>query len=258
MSVNIEEYHRLEKTVKNLMKIIGAFNSSMKSLKEKVFKLEDKVYIAKAASVKKESAQSDSEINSIKELSNKNKQSIEIIDIKMKKLEEDHSELSEKCRLNENKADTIHSNVVRNKEKLNECLQKIDEINPSSDSNSFESNNYGQLKKHVSSLLTPKYKCKVCEQEFISSYHMVIHLMNDHNQEKEFKCNLCEATFMFKWKLDKHSISHQERRKTRTCHYYNNGKHCPFSYHGCKFLHEEADNCKYADKCKKVMCQFKH
>ena len=46
MSVNIEEYHRLEKTVKNLMKIIGAFNSSMKSLKEKVFKLEDKVNIA--------------------------------------------------------------------------------------------------------------------------------------------------------------------------------------------------------------------
>ena len=42
------------------------------------------------------------------------------------------------------------------------------------------------------------------------------------------------------------------------CHYYNNGKFCPFEKLGCKFKHETSPNCVYLRRCKNTLCQFKH
>ena len=45
--------------------------------------------------------------------------------------------------------------------------------------------------------------------------------------------------------------------KVKYCHYYNNGKACPYEEIGCKFLHMESQMCPFKP-CKNSMCQFKH
>ena len=42
MEVKIEDFNELQKTVKNLMKIIGAFDGSLKRVKQRVSQLEEK------------------------------------------------------------------------------------------------------------------------------------------------------------------------------------------------------------------------
>ena len=43
MAVNIEDFNKLQKTVDNLMKIIGAFKGSLHPVKERVSELETKI-----------------------------------------------------------------------------------------------------------------------------------------------------------------------------------------------------------------------
>ena len=155
MSVNLEEFNKLQKTVQNLMKIIGAFNSSMKSIKERIFELEDKVQNTKEESAEQETEKYETELNLLKEPSNMNKQSIEIIDSKIKKLEGDQINVSEKCTENENNAVQIHSEVFQNKEKLKECIQELSVNKQSSDSNNLMT--IGSRNS---------CKCKNCDKEF--------------------------------------------------------------------------------------------
>ena len=42
------------------------------------------------------------------------------------------------------------------------------------------------------------------------------------------------------------------------CHFFNNSKVCPYKLYGCKFKHSDSKNCRYGEKCKKTLCQFKH
>ena len=49
---------------------------------------------------------------------------------------------------------------------------------------------------------------------------------------------------------------HEEERKC--CHFFNNGKVCPFEEIGCKFKHVESKECRYGQNCFMKMCQFKH
>ena len=44
----------------------------------------------------------------------------------------------------------------------------------------------------------------------------------------------------------------------KNCHYFNNGKNCPFEEMGCKFLHVFGGNCKFGQKCKKRLFPRKH
>ena len=44
----------------------------------------------------------------------------------------------------------------------------------------------------------------------------------------------------------------------RHCHYFNNGKICPFEELGCKFLHVLSTKCKFDKLCHKTMCSYKH
>ena len=43
----------------------------------------------------------------------------------------------------------------------------------------------------------------------------------------------------------------------RYCHYYNNGKICPFEEIGCKFRHEHSPACTFK-KCSNSLCQYRH
>ena len=80
--------------------------------------------------------------------------------------------------------------------------------------------------------------------------------MKIHQNAKVFICSICGKDFYTKWRLEKHVVCHSEMGKF--CHYFNNGKTCPFYELGCKFRHEEAENCSYDKKCKLRLCQFKH
>ena len=42
------------------------------------------------------------------------------------------------------------------------------------------------------------------------------------------------------------------------CHFFNNGKNCPFEEIGCKFQHTSANRCRYDRKCTIKLCQFQH
>ena len=41
------------------------------------------------------------------------------------------------------------------------------------------------------------------------------------------------------------------------CHFYNNGKPCPFQEIGCMFRHENSGQCK-TRLCTRKLCQFQH
>ena len=56
--------------------------------------------------------------------------------------------------------------------------------------------------------------------------------------------------------MNKHMESHNE--ETKFCHYYNNGKICPYEEIGCKFKHKESTDCRFDRSCRFALCQFKH
>ena len=107
------------------------------------------------------------------------------------------------------------------------------------------------LKRHILDHHGYEYKCQYCDQRYGNSYDLELHLISDHKKEKSFECNICEAKFIVEWRLKKHITTHQNTNQLRTCHYFNNGKVCPYKEHGCKFLHIEAVKCRFVDSCKK-------
>ena len=80
--------------------------------------------------------------------------------------------------------------------------------------------------------------------------------MRSHEQVKQFKCNLCEKTYYVLWRMKKHLESHEVVNKY--CHYFNNKDSCPYDAVGCKFKHEVSMGCKYDERCRFKLCQFKH
>ena len=80
------------------MKIVGAFNNSMKSVKQRVSELEEKDQESskEKPAFKEQNAETNAvEINFLKETSNQNKQEIYTIEEKIEKLEEEQSVLVE-------------------------------------------------------------------------------------------------------------------------------------------------------------------
>ena len=55
--------------------------------------------------------------------------------------------------------------------------------------------------------------------------------------------------------LKKHMLIHTDQ--AQCCHYYKNGKLCPFDEIGCMFRHEDADQCR-TRTCTRKLCQNKH
>ena len=42
------------------------------------------------------------------------------------------------------------------------------------------------------------------------------------------------------------------------CHYFNNGKKCPYEDIGCMFNHKVSDTCRYNQFYRNRLCQFRH
>ena len=99
--------------------------------------------------------------------------------------------------------------------------------------------------------------CKICNTNFDDNFKLEDHLMNEHQKSKQKECDFCEKKFLFGWRLRKHMYIHNGG-KQRMCHFFNNGKICPFEERGCKFLHVESKECKSKTTCNTTMCQFRH
>ena len=84
-------------------------------------------------------------------------------------------------------------------------------------------------------------KCNLCEMTFDRFSDLETHLITSHEAPRAFHCNQCEKTFVTKWRLRKHMRIHSEKF-TRICHYFKDGKLCPFEELGCKFLHDVSEN----------------
>ena len=110
--------------------------------------------------------------------------------------------------------------------------------------------NNSQNNKH-----SPTFKCKLCDQTFSKSFKMEEHLKT-HTNADVVNCSICDKEFVVKWRLDKHFKTHSENNKY--CHYFNNGKSCPYENIGCKFKHEDAPLCRYLSRCRLKVCQFQH
>ena len=72
----------------------------------------------------------------------------------------------------------------------------------------------------------------------------------------KYECDECDNVFKYEIVLEKHiEAAHEDVELF--CHYFNNDKDCPFEEE-CIYIHEESDNCKFANNCERKFCMFKH
>ena len=119
----------------------------------------------------------------------------------------------------------------------------------------FHSND--NLCYHRKEIHSKEIKCKTCSKVFENNWKLENHITK-HHKPKRIKCDKCDQTLYSKWRLSKHMKMHQPEANIRTCHFYNNGKVCPFQEFGCKFRHIDASLCTFGETCRRDRCQFKH
>ena len=136
---------------------------------------------------------------------------------------------------------------------VRENLQEVTKCNECD--KTFESKT--KFKKHKLEIHQTKIKCNDCDKEFTKNCELEVHVINEHQSVQKFQCDLCDKTFVLKWRLRKHQMSHldEERKK---CHYFNNGKNCPFDEIGCMFAHEASKMCMFDKSCSNKLCSYQH
>ena len=120
---------------------------------------------------------------------------------------------------------------------------------------SFES--MKELKKHFKEKHPGETKCEICSETFTKNSDLEIHIKNLHTEKESYRCEECGKTFALKWRLKKHSSIHSSS-DIKGCHYFNNGKTCPFESLGCMFAHKLMGICKFEKGCKNKLCSFQH
>ena len=109
------------------------------------------------------------------------------------------------------------------------------------------------MKEHKKDKHGKLHKCRDCDETFPEICKLEKHIM-DHHKFKPFECEKCDKTFVLKWRLTKHINGHETEF---FCHYFNNGKECPFDKIGCKFRHGISPICK-SRNCMKFLCPYRH
>ena len=147
---------------------------------------------------------------------------------------EKHQENSEECNANSilvEKIASLESNVNSLFSKENEQAPKI-----------YEAGN-------------ESINCKECDAKFSKNCDFEKHMVNEHQQEKEFTCDDCGKRFYLSWRLKKHVEMH--KKESKACHYFNNNKVCPYNEIGCMFEHKKLGLCG-RKTCTRNLCPFQH
>ena len=53
-------------------------------------------------------------------------------------------------------------------------------------------------------------KCNACDTVFSKNSDLEKHVIDEHEQEKNYKCKVCSKQFFLEWRKDKHSKMHEE------------------------------------------------
>ena len=115
------------------------------------------------------------------------------------------------------------------------------------------------LKTHVLEIHPVSIKCSYCIQTFQKNYELEYHMKTCHENCNEYECEKCKKKFVLEWRLKKHMKNHdQPASLIKKCHFYNNGKECPYEEIGCMFAHVSSEICKFRKTCKNKLCSFKH
>ena len=114
-----------------------------------------------------------------------------------------------------------------------------------------------KLKKHLRETHPRSVKCKTCDKVFSENCELEVHIKTDHQEINEYGCDHCDKKFVLKWRLSKHRQNHSNKL-IKKCHYFNNGKICPYEAIGCMFAHEIADSCKFGQICGNKLCSYTH
>ena len=112
------------------------------------------------------------------------------------------------------------------------------------------------LMNHMTESHKKDRKCNQCDITFIQMNDLEHHIKSIHQAKLNFKCDQCDKRFFTDWRLQKHKRMHSTTGKK--CHYFNNGKFCPYEELGCRYKHEVSQKCKFDDKCRKSLCQYVH
>ena len=182
---------------------------------------------------------------------------IEMLSEKFKKFEEREREKDIKIQCLENTLKNLNDKI-KNVEELLQVTQSKS-IKEGKQSNCKECGKIFSCKtdltRHIKITHPKEFKCKICEKTFCDSWKLELH-SKLHTEILPFKCHVCQKLFFVEWRLRKHVLGHDKERKC--CHFFNNGKVCPYEEIGCKFKHEESNECRYGQNCYIKLCQFKH
>jgi len=156
---------------------------------------------------------------------------------------------------NKFRLESLENWLIKMNDKTQEAFGKIQKLERTGPKDSTQlKNQIGNISKELCSLketiLTPeastcipkRKSCSECDETFEKTFEMEKHMVNVHGSDKPHACEVCDKTFYLKWRLDKHMNIHEGSHKM--CKYLQDGKVCPFSEVGCKFMHEvtEADS----------------
>ena len=113
------------------------------------------------------------------------------------------------------------------------------------------------LKIHLVENHPQKVQCKTCDKVFPKNCLLEVHIKTHHLTTQRHECDLCDKTFVLRWRLIKHKQIHISQ-ETKKCHYFKNGKTCPFDEIGCMFAHKQAEICKFDQICTNNLCSCQH
>ena len=187
-------------------------------------------------------------------------------------------EIEDRLVLLENMQHSLKDTLRNNHSSADKCQEEIRELSKqlsdSVNSNLVDKNR--EIMRHCCKVCKKRFKekeefehhmksghesraivCKICNANFDNNFKLEDHLMNDHQKSKQKECDFCGKKFLFRWRLQKHMYIHNGVRQ-RMCHFFNNGKICPFEERGCKFLPEESKECSSKKTCQRTMCQLRH
>ena len=135
--------------------------------------------------------------------------------------------IKEELSVAKNELKSVKKEMSDLKDEYSKKEQGIQEINWSCKSCESSFNSKKLLKKHMQTEHTKTIYCRFCPETFEKNCELEIHMKTKHEQKEKFECDQCGKHFVLKWRLRCHQEIHAFQ-PLKKCHYYNNGKICPY------------------------------
>ena len=262
MFVSVEEFVKLQTKVDDIFKAIKSSHESCKGLRIKVKSIEENHKKLEEEKVNREDFDTlDEEIEKLQEERKENAAEIKDIETKLKNLQQNQNILNETTRELEKYRMTTSSLM----DTLTTQISTMTGKRKDNDGSMFKCKQCdagfikrSNLQSHIELNHEKSILCKVCGDKFSKSHQLEDHMQRVHKHSKRFLCGECNMGFLMRWRLHKHLEVHKKEEKPRTCHFFNNNKKCPYENVGCKFLHEEAEGCRFEHLCNRTLCQYRH